>query len=260
MKSRSKLALGAAAALVLALSVLVAPSAATAAQASASLKVTSIVAAAGGTVIAGQPITVRGTASPSLIGQTVKLQRWDGKQWVKLAPKARVSSNGTFKITASAEKYGSVKYRVVYGGSTKVAPVNSSYRSVTVYRWKYLSQMTPKVENSYRTTFEGIWINGKKYPKSGYFTSSGSVSFDLKRQCLTLAVTLGVPDYESFTSQRQVRIKYDGRVVYEQTLTGGTEYPVKESVSGILELGFESVYAWSGTDAALGSAKVLCRF
>lgn len=229
---------------------------------SAIVTLTSVKAAAS-PVVVGTRVTVSGKTSSNLKGKVVVLQRKVGTKWVDQAAKARVTSARTFTITTRASGVDHVAYRVIYKGNSKIKSAKSYGKALTVYRWKHLSKLDPKIK---KNTYSGpVSVNGKDYLNSlrmvrnNYFRAYAS--FDTKRKCLTFEATAGTPDTNPISGKTIMSISHDGNLVTSQEVRGGTSYRITQNIKNVLEIHIEREQGEGYlNDLALGDARILCRF
>ncbi|MBT0993555.1 NPCBM/NEW2 domain-containing protein [Cellulomonas sp. DKR-3] len=242
-----------------------ATSAAAAPRAAASLSITKIRPVNAGPLVAGEKLKIAGTASGSLVGHWVKVQRLVGKKWVPVTGAVKVTRKKTFGLAVKASGKGATSYRVVTAPTPKVQGAVSKPRTISTYRWLYLADLPTKdADNAHTGAYS---VNGRRYAQSielyenyGY----GYVSYDLKRKCVKLASAAGVSDDNDISVWSTGEISLDGQPALTQTYHAGTTYTVRQDVTDVLQLDLAMVDSSDGrffaTDVVYGNARVLCRF
>lgn len=256
-------------AIVATLALLAGPLTATAAtaapRAAATLTITKLRPVNSGPLVAGEKLKIAGTASASLVGHWVKVQRLVGKKWVTVTGAVKVTKKKTFGLAVKASGKGATSYRVVTAPTQKVEGAVSKPRTIATYRWIYLADLPTKDADNANTGAQSV--NGKRYAQSielyenyGY----GYVSYDLKRKCVKLASAAGVSDDNDISAWSTGEISHDGQRALTQTYHAGNTYTVRQDVTDVLQLDLKMVDSWDGrfftTNVVYGNARVLCRF
>jgi hypothetical protein len=135
-------------------------------SASAATKHTISIAANSSTRQAGHPITISGTVSPNAHGQSIALQqRRPNNAWATVKTMT-IGSDSSYRFNRFLNATGVFQFRAKFG--TFVSKV----KTVTVYRWHYLSDLVPATTSS-----GGCITNGSAQIRS--LTYQHTVSMDL---------------------------------------------------------------------------------
>ncbi len=152
--------------------------------------------ASAGNLDVGQSFTLKGKVRPNAPGQKVKIQRWTGSHWAKVA-KTRLNKHSSYKTTIKLTAPGDNRYRVVKptssghkkGVSPAVTVVGWRWRSVTSlplgYETPSGAQIVPSVTLD-ALTFTPAVVLGDPSGSQGY------IGYQLDGKCTQFDSHIGV--------------------------------------------------------------------
>ena len=212
--------------------------------------------------------TVRGAGATR-----VTLYQLSGTRWV--AWRSAVVVAGRYAVYYKPVSAGGHAIRVITGTTTKHRSGSSPTKTITVYKWHYLSDFanTPRVvvSDPWFWSLNGVAsINGRTYlhtPKLGlsYVGASGYVEYNLSRACSTFRMTGGLTDESPTVGSAQLEVQTDSVPLWARTMTLGQSQAVSLSVRGSLRLRLDDTVVTADPKghnilSAFGNAQVLCRF
>jgi hypothetical protein len=209
----------------------------------------------------GHKVAIKGTVRPAVPGADVALQvKYEGRGW-KTIDHGRLSPAGKFRFK---DKVGSVRerrYRVVKPAGGHRAAGRATTEKVTVYGWRDLTSLEPATaSNMYEAA---VTINGLAHPKSvrsySYSPSTGSIEYNLNRDCTFFRGTAGLDDSSPATGSAVVTVSTDGTQRYTGSFGLTQSAPVAFDTTGVFRLSFGVTFT-NGGIGAVGSPEVLCSF
>ena len=226
------------------------------------------------TMDAGQPVTVTGTASANLAGQTVYLQTYDAgtSAWGSFGS-AVVDAAGGWTISALMNKAGkAVQLRVFAPESATTSSGSVVAGAVTVYGWYYLAEL-PMV-NSVRFDTGSASVAGVTYSRSAqnatdfWWNNTPWGEWNLGYSCRTFQTGIGMDDASESGFQVGFRSFADSVERYHGVKTTGQQpTAVTFDVTSVFRLKLQDEYVSGTTGSGNGhgwgvwaDAKVLCAF
>lgn len=218
----------------------------------------------------GSVLKIKGTVKPLRPGDKVRIEKKaDGKGW-KLVGKAVINKKGKFKYTDEIDTVRSRQYRVVKNPDENRAEGTSPTIAVTVYGWRFLTSLSPvSGGGTYETS--SVDINAKAYGNSivGYaYYNSGSIAYNLGRQCKALETRVGLSDTSAITATGNIVLTADTTEIYDNSFELTESAPLTRDVTDVFRLTMNWTSSntaatppdTSGAVVALGSPRLLCSF
>jgi hypothetical protein len=211
-------------------------------------------------------VTIKGTVKPAAPGAPVTLQLKydDQKQW-KTIDHGRLNSQGkvTFKDKVSSPRVR--KYRVVKPADAKAGAGSGETEKVSVFGWRDLTSISPATSaNMYKV--DSLKMNGVAFPSSihsyiGYPPpgTSGSIDYNLNRDCKAFRGTVGVDDSSPAAGTATISLSTDGTLRYSGSFALTQSAPVAFDVTKVFRISISESVTNSGV-AAIGTPQVLCSF
>lgn len=219
-------------------------------------------------------VNMRVTGSVRGGGATrVMLYQRSGARWVPWRA-ARVVA-GRYAVSYRPVAAGPHIIRVVAPATRWHRAGGSPGKTISVYRWHYLSDFT----NTARfITYSGNWspfgevgnINGQIYLhtlRDQHYSigETGYVEYNLSRACLVFQMTSGLTDESATGGSAQLEVLTDGVQNWARRMTLGQSQFVSLSVDGGLRLRLQDTIVTRSPSSeimfpAFGDARVLCRF
>jgi hypothetical protein len=223
-----------------------------------------------GSMTLGNTMRVTGTVTGA--GATkVVLQQRTGTTWSAWTSATVVG--GKYTLNYKPVTAGPHAIRAYVSGTTYHSYGISAARTVTVYKWNYLSSFdtTRRVaQQSFENVNTVANINGQAFTHSlkDRGTGVGQVSYveyNLSRACLTFRMTAGVTDESASGSSARIEVQTDGVQQWARTMSLGQSQYVSLPVSGGLRLHLEDTIVTAPINffsvfPAFGDARVLCSF
>jgi hypothetical protein len=218
-------------------------------------------------VVAGHKVVLTGHVRPvaAAAGQRVWLQeKFKPTAPWKTRGSAKVTRTGTYQLVTKPTTAFTHRYRVLMPAVGHHRKGISPTVKVKVYAWSRLTEQTNVNNDSF--SFGSTNINGTTYDQSVYlaYDTSGSIEFNVNRDCTSLRGTFGLSDNSTAGGQGELSVAADdGAPVYSQTFdVGRSETKRLTFATAPLKLRLEthSTSTAVGTvgRGAFGSPEVLC--
>jgi len=210
--------------------------------------------------------TVRGAGATR-----VTLYQLSGTRWVAWRGARLVA--GRYTVYYKPVSAGGHAIRVVTPATTKHRSGSSPRKTISVYKWHYLSDFANTTRLVANTSFypDAVAnINGRTYlhtpyDRQWYVGDTGYVEYNLSRACLTFRMTGGLTDESPTGGSAQLEVQTDGVPRWARTMNVGQSQALSLSVGGNLRLRLDDTVVTAdprgyATESAFGNAQVLCRF
>jgi hypothetical protein len=163
-----------------------------AANASSSYAVT--ISSSATTLDLGHSFTLKGTVSPNAAGKSVAIQRkYAGGSWATITH-ATLSSGSRYSKTIKPTKAAVTSYRVVKAAAGSRHSGTSATKVVTVYRWRYLTDLPQASHDVGAEESNAATIMGRVYPHSVVETNNTSMIYRLGGVCTKFTGVVGMDD------------------------------------------------------------------
>jgi hypothetical protein len=224
-----------------------------------------------GSMTLGGTMTVTGTVTGA--GATkVVLQQRSGTTWTAWTTAKVVS--GRYTLSYKPVAAGPHAVRAYVSGTAYHTYGVSSAKTITVYKWNYLSSFANTTRLVASANFwqrdAVVDINGQTFIHSledyGYGVgSTGYLEYNLSRACLTFRMTAGLTDESSSDGSAQLEVQTDGVQSWARTMSLGQSVNVSTSIKGGLRLRVADTVVTQPTGGinllpAFGDARILCSF
>jgi hypothetical protein len=231
----------------------------------------------------GQHVKIKGTVRPAAPGATVQLQlRYAGHDTWKTIDTATLTRSSTFRFVDKITTVRERSYRVLKSASGHRAAGHSRGVTVTVYRWRDLTSLTPATQDGMGEV-DSTSIQGVSYQHSlvAYeedyqqpTTEPAHIEYNLSTtarcpseqtpsgislHCKAFRATVGLADSSPYGGSAKITLLTDGTLRYAGTFGLTESAPIALDLSGVFRLTFTSVPTNDGI-AAVGQPQVLCNY
>lgn len=163
-----------------------------AAQASTSYAVT--ISSTAATLDLGRSFTLKGTVSPNAAGKSVAIQRkYAGGSWTTITHDT-LSSGSQYSKSIKPTRAAVTSYRVVKAAAGSRRTGISATKVVTVYRWRYLTDLPQVSHDLGAEESNGATIMGRVFPYSVVETNGTSITYKLNGLCTKFTAVVGMDD------------------------------------------------------------------
>ena len=216
--------------------------------------------------LVGSSVKIKGSVKPAAPGArvTLQLRYQDQKRW-KTIDSATLSAASRFKFKDKVTSVRARKYRVVKQAGPNRAAGHSESLKVTVFGWRAL----PSIDLATATNMSWVTsatMNGVDFPLSirSFIGSpapgtSGSIEYNLTRDCKQFRATVGLDDTSPGASSAAITLSTDGTARYSGSFALTQSAPVAFDVTNVFRISIAAVSTGNGL-AAIGSPQVLCSF
>ncbi|WP_205474439.1 hypothetical protein [Nocardioides sp. SYSU D00038] len=218
----------------------------------------------------GDRVVIRGTVRPGTKGDKVELQiRYAGGAWKTTKMTDKLDGKRRFVLMDKVSSTKTRSYRVLRPASRTRKASTSKVLPVTVYSWRYLTQLSP-VSGSSTYEYGSASINGVAYGPSvraDAHKNDGKTEYNLLRRCTQLSTRVGLDDTSEITATGTARLELDGTEKFTGSYQLTQSQPLLLDVTNVFRLTFEWASTntegtptdQSGAVVTLAAPRILCR-
>lgn len=148
-----------------------------------------------GPIMTGDRIAIEGTASKSLAGKTLTLQRLASGKWIDTSVNPKLTANGSFRISSISQGLGNTSYRVVSKSTTSLNAASSNTVKAKLHQWFNLSELNHGNRVGIIDSNSSIPMAGGghyRHSMLGTYPNTHFVSYSLGNNCARFRSTIGM--------------------------------------------------------------------
>jgi hypothetical protein len=218
-------------------------------------------------LVRGKKVTIHGKVSPKAKGEKDVLEQKIGKTAWKRTGSATLNKRGHYEVSDKPSSMNPRKYRVVKAASAKHKKGVSKSVAVTVFKWHDVYDLQARSIDSFYRAPRWMTINGVKFPHSlwghnyGSAEPTGSIDYNIERQCITLKSTYGMADRADTGSSVKIDVLGDGSELFTGTFALFESQAKTLDLHGVFRLAFQyTPLTEAKAFPTIASPKVLCSF